>query len=45
MTISRFESIFEVVRRGMSREEAAEYIALLSLYHRKDFMAIFVPKA
>lgn len=45
VTTSRFESIFEVVRHGMSREEAAEYIALLSLYHRTDFMAIFVPKA
>lgn len=45
VTTSRFESIFEVVRHGMSREEAAEYIALLRLYHRTDFMAIFVPKA
>lgn len=44
VTTSRFESIFEVVRHGMSREEAAEYIALLRLYHRTDFMAIFVPK-
>lgn len=44
VTTSRFESIFEVVRHGMSREEAAEYITLLSLYHRTDFMAIFVPK-
>lgn len=45
VTTSRFESIFEVVRHGMNREEAAEYIALLNLYHRTDFMAIFVPKA
>ena len=45
VTTSRFESIFEVVRHGMSREKAAEYITLLSLYHRTDFMAIFVPKA
>lgn len=45
VTTSRFESIFEVVRHGMSREEAAEYISLLSLYHQTDFMAIFVPKA
>ena len=44
VTTSRFESIFEVVRHSMSREGAAEYIALLSLYHRTDFMAIFVPK-
>ncbi len=26
---------------GMSREEAAEYIELLSRYHRTGFMAIF----
>ena len=45
VTTSRFESIFEVVRHDMSREEAAEYISLLSLYHRTDFMAIFVLKA
>ena len=31
VTTSRFESIFEVIRHGMSREEAAEYIDLLSL--------------
>ena len=36
---SRFESIFEVIRRGMSREEAREYIRLLSRYHRTGFFA------
>ena len=36
---SRFESIFEVIRRGMSREEAREYIRLLSRYHRIGFFA------
>ncbi len=41
VTTSRFESIFEVVRHGMSREEAAEYIDLLSRYHRTGFFAIF----
>ena len=41
VTTSRFESIFEVIRHGMSREEAAEYIELLSRYHRTGFMAIF----
>lgn len=41
VTTSRFESIFEVIRHGMSREEAAEYIDLLSRYHRTGFMAVF----
>lgn len=41
VTTSRFESIFEVIRHGMSREEAAEYIQLLSRYHRTGFLAIF----
>lgn len=41
VTTSRFESIFEVIRHGMSREEAVEYINLLSRYHRAGFFAIF----
>ena len=41
MTTSRFESIFEVIRHGMSREEAAEYIGLLSRYHRAGFASVF----
>lgn len=41
VTTSRFESIFEIIRHGMSREEAAEYIKLLSCYHRKGFLAVF----
>lgn len=41
VTTSRFESIFEVIRHGMSREEAAEYIELLSCYHRQGFLAVF----
>ena len=41
VTTSRFESIFEVIRHGMSREEAAEYIELLSRYHRTGFFAVF----
>ena len=40
---SRFESIFEVIRHGMSREEAREYIRLLSRYHRTGFFAVFGP--
>ena len=38
------ESIFEVIRRGMSREEAREYIRLLSRYHRTGFFAVFGPE-
>ena len=45
VTTSRFESIFEVVRHGMSREEAMEYIGILSRYHRAGFHAIFGPGA
>ena len=41
VTTSRFESIFEVIRHGMSRQEAAEYIDLLSRYHRTGFFAVF----
>ena len=41
VTTSRFESIFEVIRHGMSREEAAEYIDLLSRYHRSGFYEVF----
>ena len=44
VTTSRFESIFEVIRHGMTREEAAEYIELLSRYHHTGFSAIFVPE-
>ncbi len=41
VTTSRFESIFEIIRHGMSREEASEYIDLLSRYHRTGFLEIF----
>lgn len=41
VTTSRFESLFEVIRHDMSREEAAEYIRLLSKYHRTGFFAVF----
>ena len=41
VTTSRFESIFEIIRHGMSREEAFEYIELLSRYHRTGFLEIF----
>jgi len=41
VTTSRFESIFEIIRHGMSRSEANEYIELLSRYHRTGFLEIF----
>ena len=41
VTTSRFEGIFEIIRHGMSREEACEYIGLLSRYHRTGFLEIF----
>lgn len=41
VTTSRFESIFEIICHGMSREEASEYIELLSRYHRTGFLEIF----
>ena len=41
VTTSRFESIFEIIRHGLSREEASEYIELLSRYHRTGFLEIF----
>ena len=44
VTTSRFESIFEVIRHGMSREEAMQYVELLSRYHRMGFFAIFGPQ-
>ncbi len=44
VTTSHFESIFEVIRHGMTREEAAKYVELLSRYHHMGFSAIFVPE-
>ena len=41
VTTSRFESIFQIIRHGLSREEAGEYIELLSRYHRTGFLEIF----
>lgn len=41
VTTSRFESIFEIIRHGMSRGEASEYIDLLSRYHHTGFIEIF----
>ena len=44
VTTSRFESIFEIIRHGMNRKEASEYIELLSRYHRTGFLEIFGKK-
>lgn len=44
VTTSRFESIFEIIRHGMTRKEASEYIELLSRYHRTGFLEIFGKK-
>ena len=41
VTTSRFESTFEIIRHGMSREEASEYVELLNRYHRTGFFAVF----
>ena len=41
VTTSRFESIFEIIRHGMSHSEAEKYNELLSRYHRTGFLAIF----
>ena len=41
VTTAYFEGIFEVVRHGMSREEAKQYIDLLGRYHHSGFAAIF----
>ena len=41
VTTSRFDSIFEIIRHGMSRKEASEYIELLSRYHRTGFIEVF----
>lgn len=41
VTTAYFEGIFEVVRHGMSREEAKQYIDLLGRYHHTGFDAIF----
>ena len=35
------EVMFGPLNIGMSREEAAEYIDLLSGYHRQGFLAVF----
>lgn len=41
VTTAYFEGMFEVVRHGMSREEAKQYIDLLGRYHHTGFEAIF----
>ncbi len=41
VTTAYFEGLFEVVRHGMSRQEAKKYIDLLGRYHHTGFGAIF----
>ena len=41
VTTAYFEGLFEVVRHGMSREDAKKYIDLLGRYHHSGFAAIF----
>lgn len=41
VTTAYFEGLFEVIRHGMERAEAKEYIALLGRYHHTGFGALF----
>lgn len=41
VTTSHFESLFEVIRHGMTRDEAAKYVALLSRYYRAGYYEVF----
>lgn len=38
---AHIETMFEVVRHGMNREEAKKYVALLGRYHHTGFEALF----
>lgn len=44
VTTSYFESVFEVIRHRMSREEAGRYVKMLMDYHLAGFETIFFPK-
>lgn len=39
-----FNGVFEVVRHGMSREEAGRYVGMLEKYHLAGFDTIFSPE-
>lgn len=41
VTTSYFESLFEVIRHKMSREDAGRYVKLLGNYHHAGFSTIF----
>ncbi len=41
---SYFEGVFEVIRHGMSREEAKKYLKMLAKYHHAGFSAVFYPE-
>ncbi|MDO4169378.1 MAG: TetR/AcrR family transcriptional regulator [Lachnospiraceae bacterium] len=44
ITTAYFESLFEIVRHNMSREEADKYIQMLEKYHMAGFDTIFNPE-
>lgn len=43
VTTSYFESVFEVIRHRMSKEEAGRYVKMLMDYHQAGFETIFSP--
>ncbi len=44
VTTAYFESMFEVIRHKMNREEAGNYIRMLQRYHMAGFDTIFFPE-
>lgn len=44
VTTAFFDSLFEVVRHDMSREDAKRYVAMLEKYHMAGFDTIFSPE-
>lgn len=45
ITKSYFESMFEVVRHNMKKEEAVRYIQMLERYHMAGYDTIFAPES
>ena len=41
MNKALFESFFEVIRHGMSKEDALEYVVMLEKYHGAGWNAIY----
>ena len=44
VTTSYFEGLFEVIRHGMSCEDAKKYVAMLGKYHHAGFEELFYPQ-